>query len=188
MKLSVLESTPTIFRFKLEKSSTNIANAIRRIAINSVPCFAIDSVTFYENSSAIFDEYIAHRVGLVPIVTPSGYGPEDQVLFKLEAEGPCTVYSKDLESNDKSVKVANTKIPIIKLASGQKLRLDGKATFNSASKSAKFQPGIVTYKALGEDSFEFYVETFGQLPAPEIISKTLGIISNDMKEIHKELK
>lgn len=188
MKLTVLENTPKAFKFKLDKVSTNFANAVRRIATNSVPCFAIDSVTFYENSSAIFDEYIAHRIGLVPIITPNGYDEKDEVLFNLEAEGPTTVYSKSLESNDKAVKVANPNIPIIKLAAGQKLRLDGKAIMGNASKSAKFQAGLVTYKMLGDESFEFYVETFGQMPAAEILSKALGIITNNIKEVSKELK
>lgn len=188
MKLTVLENTPSVFKFRLEKVSTNFANAIRRIAINSVPSFAIDSVTFYENSSAIFDEYIAHRIGLVPILTPHGYDEKDEVLFKLEAEGPATVYSKELESNDKSVKVANEKIPLIKLAAGQKLRIDGKAIMATASRSAKFQPGLVTYKQLETGDFEFYVESFGQMPAAEIISKALAIITNNVKEVHKELK
>jgi DNA-directed RNA polymerase subunit D len=188
MKLTILENTPTVFRFKLDKVSTNFANAVRRIAINSVPTFAIDTVTFYENSSAIFDEYIAHRIGLVPIITPNGYDSKDEVLFKLEAEGPTTVYSKSLESNDKSVKVANPNIPIIKLAAGQTLRIDGKAVIGTAARSAKFQAGLITYKQLGNDSFEFYVETFGQMPASEIISKALGIITNNIKEVHKELK
>ncbi len=188
MKLAVLENTPKAFKFRLDKVSVNFANAIRRIATNSVPSFAIDTVTFYENSSAIFDEYIAHRIGLVPILTPNGYDEKDEVLFTLEAEGPCTVYSKSLESNDKSVKAANDNIPIIKLAQGQKLRLDGKAVMNAASRSAKFQPGLVTYKQLADDSFEFYVESFGQLPATEIISKALSIITSNVKEVQKELK
>ncbi|HUB92372.1 MAG TPA: DNA-directed RNA polymerase subunit D [Candidatus Saccharimonadales bacterium] len=188
MKLTILENTPKVFSFKLDKVSTSFANAIRRIAINSVPSFAIDSVTFYENSSAIFDEYIAHRIGLVPIVTPNGYDEKDEVLFKLEAEGPGTVYSKSLESNDRSVKVANPNIPIIKLAEGQKLRIDAKAIIGTGARSAKFQTGIVTYKQLTDTSFEFYVETFGQIPAPEILTKTLGIITNNVKEVYKELK
>jgi DNA-directed RNA polymerase subunit D len=188
MKLIVLENTPKVFKFRLESSSINFANALRRIAINSIMCFAIDSVTFYENSSSIFDEYIAHRIGLVPILTPNGYGEKDQVLFKAEMEGPKILYSKDLESNEKDVKVANGNIPIIKLAAGQKVRIEGKAVMGTAAKSAKFQAGIVTYKKTGDDTFEFYIESFGQIPAKEIISKALNIIGSEIKEVHKELK
>lgn len=188
MKLIVLENTPKAFKFRLESTSINFANALRRIAINSIACFAIDSVTFYENSSSIFDEYIAHRIGLVPILTPNGFGQKDEILFKAELEGPKTLYSKDLESNEKDVKVANGNIPIIKLATGQRIRVEAKAVMGTAAKSAKFQAGLVTYKKIGDDSFEFYVESFGQIPAKEIISKALGIIGSEIKEVQKELK
>lgn len=190
MKLNVIENSQSVFRFKLTGTSTNFANAVRRIATNSVPCFAIDSVTFYENTSAMFDEYIAHRLGLIPIKTPSkDYDEKDEVVFTLNAEGPTTIYSKDLKTSDKSVKVANEAIPIMKLAEGQVLRLDGKAVMGTGMKSSKFQPGLVTYEPNeSKDEFQFYVETFGQMPPAEIISKTLNIASANIKEAHKELK
>jgi DNA-directed RNA polymerase subunit D len=189
MKITVMESTPMSLRFRLSGAGFGVANAIRRSAINSVGSFAIDSVTFYENSTSMFDEYIAHRIGLVPLVTPSkGYDEKDEILFSLSAEGPVTVYSKDLKSTDKSVKVANENIPIMKLAQGQVLRLDGKAILGVGSRSSKFQPGLVTYKQLGDNEFEFYIETFGQMPPAEILSRTLSIISENVKEVRKELK
>ncbi len=189
MKVTIVENTPTHVSFKLVGSGFNFANALRRIMMNSVDCFAIDSVTFYENSSAMFDEYIAHRIGLVPIATPKGYTKKDEIFFKLSIEGPLTVYSKDIQSTDKEVKVANDNIPLIKLAQGQKLRLDAKAILETGSKSAKFQPGLATYKANEKgDEFEFYVESFGQIPAIDIVSRALDIITNNVKEITKELK
>jgi DNA-directed RNA polymerase subunit D len=189
MKLSVLENAPNVFRFMLSDASFNSANAIRRIATNSVGSMAIDTVTFYENSTSIFDEYIAHRLGLVPILTPKGYGENDEVLFSMHADGPAIAYSKDLKSNEKDVKVANENIPIMKLADGQSLRIEAKAIMGTGTRSSKFQPGIVSYKANEKgDEFEFYVETFGQMPALEIITRTLGIISESLKEMYKELK
>lgn len=189
MKITVIESTPMSLRFKLSGASFSVANALRRAAISRVNSFAIDSVTFYENSTSMFDEYIAHRIGLVPLLTPGrGYDEKDEILFSLNAEGPVTVYSKSLTSSDKSVRVANEKIPIMKLAAGQVLRLDGKAILGSGARSAKFQPGIVTYKQLNEKDFEFYIETFGQMPPAEILSRALGIISDNVKEVYKELK
>ncbi|MEM3178078.1 MAG: DNA-directed RNA polymerase subunit D [Candidatus Micrarchaeaceae archaeon] len=188
MKTTILEETPNSIKFRLDGVDYTFANALRRVAINSVKCFAIDTVTFYENSSAMFDEYIAHRIGLVPILTPKGSKDDDAVLFKLEAEGPATVYSKDLESTDRYVKVANEKIPIIKLAEGQRIRLEGKAVLGSASKSAKFQPGLVSYRQLADDQFEFYIETFGQMEAKEILNRALENINEGLKTIGKHLK
>lgn len=161
---------------------------MRRIAIGFVGCFAIDNVTFYENTSALFDEYIAHRLGLIPIVTPKDYDEKDEVVFSLEAEGPATVYSKELKSKDKNVKIANDAIPIIKLAEGQRIRVDCKAVVGYGRKSAKFQTGIVSYKEKNGSDFEFYVESFGQMPASEIVKRTLDIISSELKEIQKEVK
>jgi len=175
-------------RIDMNSISYGLANAIRRAAIGEVGCFAVDRVTFYENTSSIFDEYVAHRIGLVPILTPKGYGETDAIVFSLDVEGPVTAYSKDLKASDKEVRVANENIPLIKLAEGQKIRADCKAVIGKGSTSAKFQPGIVSYKAKGGADFEFYVESFGQMPANEMLKRALDIISSGLKEIHKELK
>jgi DNA-directed RNA polymerase subunit D len=189
MKLEGLEEKGNTFSFVLKDAKNSHANALRRVAMNHVKCFAIDNITFYENSSAMFDEYIAHRIGLIPIKTPSsGYAEEDEILFMLEAEGPKIVYSKELESKDKDVKVANDNIPIIKLAAEQKLRIDCKAVLGDGAKHSKFQPGIVTYDNPSDRTFNFYVETFGQMPPKEIINKALISIKDDLKEIEKEVK
>lgn len=188
MKVSVIENSPKIMRLDISGIGYGMANAIRRSAVVRVGCFAIDSVTFYENTSALFDEYLAHRLGLVPLITPKDYDEKDEVVFSLEAEGPATVYSKELKSSDKNVKVANTEIPIIKLAEGQRLRVDGKAVVSTGNRSAKFQPGIVSYKTKNGKDFEFYFESFGQMPANEIMKRALDIISSGLKDVHKELK
>jgi len=189
MKIEVLEDNSKVFSFALKDASAAYANALRRMAISHVKCFAIDSVTFYENSSAIFDEYIAHRIGLVPIKTPSsGYSEEDEIMFTLEAEGPKTVYSKELETKDKEVKVANENIPIIKLAPEQRLRVDCKAVMGTGLRHSKFQPGLITYDQADDYKFNFYIETFGQMPPKEIINKAISAIKDELKEIEKEVK
>jgi DNA-directed RNA polymerase subunit D len=189
MKIEILEDNGNVLRFTLKDATNAYANALRREAISGVPAFAIDSVTIYENSSAMFDEYIAHRIGLIPISTPAkGYSIKDEVLFSLEAEGPKTVYSNDITSSDKEVKVSNGAIPVIKLAEGQRIRLDGKARMGTGSKHAKFQPGLVTYDQKGEGVFEFYVESFGQMPPRQIINKALGAIEEQAEALTAKAK
>jgi DNA-directed RNA polymerase subunit D len=188
MKIDVLESNENVLRFSLKDVSVGVANAIRRAAINSVKTFAIDRVTFYENTTAIFDEYIAHRIGLVPIKTPTKwYSDTDEILFTLDATGPKVIYSNEIESSDKDIKVANDAIPIMKLAEGQRLRLDCKAIVSTASKHSKFQPGLVTYDQ-DKGTYNFYIESFGQMPPKEIINKAFEAIKEELKEIQKEAK
>ena len=98
------------------------------------------------------------------------------------------VYSKDLESKDKEVKVANEDIPIIKLGVDQKIKLDGKAVIGRGMKSSKFQPCIATYKQLDDKNYDFYVESFGQMTPAEIFKRAVSIINSELKEIGKEMK
>lgn len=189
MKIEILEDNGSNISFALKDSSAAYANALRRIATNHIQSFAIDRVTFYENSSPMFDEYIAHRIGLIPIHTPSdGYSETDEILFTLEATGPKTVYSRELETSDKEVKVENGNIPVIKLGNGQRIRIDCKAVLGTGFRHGKFQPGIVTYDSADDKNFNFYVESFGQMPPKEIINKAFAKIKEEIKEIEKQAK
>ena len=59
----------SLARFTLSGASTAFANAFRRAMIGEVPTLAIEDVRIYDNTSALFDEMLAHRLGLIPIKT-----------------------------------------------------------------------------------------------------------------------
>lgn len=72
-KVEVLSIAPHFISFVLSETDTSMANTMRRIMIAEVPTLAIDLVEYHENSSVLNDEYIAHRLGLIPIkFTPEG--------------------------------------------------------------------------------------------------------------------
>ncbi|KEP61891.1 UNVERIFIED_CONTAM: DNA-directed RNA polymerase II RPB3 [Hammondia hammondi] len=63
----VKEVSQNKVKFLLENCDVSIANGLRRVMISEVPSLAIDLVTVYENTSVLHDEYISHRLGLLPI-------------------------------------------------------------------------------------------------------------------------
>eukprot|EP00934_Nitzschia_sp_Nitz4_P006883 Nitzschia sp. Nitz4//scaffold189_size62959//43287//44375//NITZ4_006314-RA/size62959-snap-gene-0.10-mRNA-1//-1//CDS//3329539914//6873//frame0 len=66
-KVEILHMSPHEIKFVLSDTDTSVANTLRRIMIAEVPTLAIDLVEFHENSTVLNDEYIAHRLGLIPI-------------------------------------------------------------------------------------------------------------------------
>ena len=53
--------------FTLKNSDISLANALRRIMISDVPTVAIDLVEIENNTSVLTDEFLAHRLGLIPL-------------------------------------------------------------------------------------------------------------------------
>ena len=112
-KISESENSVKLF---LNNTNTSFVNSLRRTIMNSVPSMAIENVTFYENSSVMFDEMLAHRLALLPIKTDlKTYKKGEKVKMVLEKEGPCTVYSKDIQSTEPTIEVIDKKVPIVKL-------------------------------------------------------------------------
>lgn len=66
-KVEILSLEPHEIRFILSETDVSMANTLRRIMIAEVPTLAIDLVEIHENSTVLNDEYIAHRLGLIPL-------------------------------------------------------------------------------------------------------------------------
>src|SRR3989338_6175007 len=69
MKLKQLEKIGEGIRFSIEGVDHVFANTLRRMIAEEVPVMAIDEVEFHKNDSLLYDEVLAHRLSLVPILT-----------------------------------------------------------------------------------------------------------------------
>lgn len=187
MKISIESSTEEELIFKLSDSSVPFANMLRRFMINSVPTFAIEEVSIYENNSSFFDEYITHRLGLIPLSTPAKSKMGEEVTLMLDVSGPGIIYADSLRSTDKSVVPVFDKMPIIKLLDEQNIRMECKAVLATGKTHARHQPGMVSYEIEG-NTFKFKVESYGQMPAKEILKRSLEKIKETAEEIKSYLK
>ena len=186
MDIEMTREKDNKLEFMLKGASVPFANLVRRFGIGQVPVFALDSITFYENSSAMFDEYLAHRLGQVPLLSDSGRAAEE-IGFTLEASGPGTVYSRELKSTDAKVKAAIADIPLLKLLEGQNLRLEAKARRGIGRVHAKFQPGLISYEVLKPTEFRFKVESFMQIEPRELLEKTAELVAQKCDELEEKL-
>jgi DNA-directed RNA polymerase II subunit RPB3 len=59
--------------FLIYNVDVSYCNSLRRIILSDVETMAIDLVEIEENTSVLHDEYIAHRLGLIPLVSTSAH-------------------------------------------------------------------------------------------------------------------
>ncbi len=191
---------------QLDGVDRSYANAVRRFCLSEVPSMAIDDVVILENSSVLYDEILAHRLGMVPLKTdleryilpekcdcgtPLGC-QKCRVLLVLDAsahEKTRTVYSGDLVSEDREISPISASIPIVKLAPGQTVKLEAYARLGRGKEHAKWQPATVSVLLDGknEDSFVLKVESSGVLRPKEIVTKAVEILEEKLKEMQKEV-
>jgi len=145
-------------RFLVRNITPAFANGIRRAMVADVPTFSVDELRVVENSSVMFDEQIALRLGLVPLTTPlDDFEVGDTVTLSLDVSGPdregtmetVTAYSGDIVSSDDLVGPADENIPIIDLKPDQRLELEADAVLDRGREHAKHQGGVaVGYRHL----------------------------------------
>ena len=155
LEVKILEEDEISIRVRFKNIPLEYMNAIRRFIMVEVPTLAIDSIAIIENTSPLYDEVLAHRLGLVPLkvkditkykLPEECEGQEDykcHVLLVLDAQAvdhPRTVYSGELVSEDPDVKPLYDNIPIARLAPGQKIKLEAYARLGRGKEHAKWQP------------------------------------------------
>ncbi|MCD6530384.1 DNA-directed RNA polymerase subunit D [Candidatus Bathyarchaeota archaeon] len=164
MEVKILNLDENNLKLVVKGVDSSFLNSIRRIILSEVPCMAIDDVIILENSSVMNDEFLSHRLGLIPIKTnldayklpeececKSELGcPLCRASFTLDVEskdGIKVVYSGDLIPEDPETVPVSDNIPIVKLSSGQRIRLEAYARLGRGKKHAKWQPvSLCVYK------------------------------------------
>jgi len=149
--------------FVIKGTSPAFANMLRKTIIDEVPTMAIEDVEMRKNSSVLYDEMIAHRLGLIPLTTDlTAYNlPEEctckgegcskcQLQLSLKGKGPGFVYASELKSKDPKVVPVHDKMPIVKLIKSQALELEVTAVLGRGKEHAKWSPGLAYYKSKPE--------------------------------------
>lgn len=207
--LEVINKDEKKMSVKLKGVPLQYANALRRVCLNGVPIFAIDTVDILDNSSVIPDEGLAHRLALVPLKTdltrfnePSKCDCKSEtgcsncrimlVLDSGDADVTRTILSKELVSEDDSIKPISDNIPIVQLAPGQRVKIECYARLGRGSEHAKWNASNVSVltETDKEDERVLTVESTGSLRPEEIILAGVEEVNNrlvEFKEMIDEL-
>lgn len=168
MEFKIQSITNNQISFCLYNTHVSIANALRRILISEIPTMAIELVQISKNNTVYNDEYIAHRLGLIPLaISPTKFlfsqdcncmpgGCEQcSIFFSLHVDcnndGKYIVTTNDLKVQRSTfVDVfapLEFPIPIVELKRGQSLHLTASAVKGLSSTHAKWGPTTaVAYK------------------------------------------
>lgn len=148
----------------------SMLNAIRR-SVEEVPTLAIDEVEIFKNDSALYDEVLAHRIGLVPIKNQGKISSKSSGKLTLKKTGPCTVYSGDFKGD---LNVVFSTIPLTILEKDQEIELVAMASVASGIEHTKHVPGLIYYRNL------FEVKS-GNVKIDSIVQERSGAIKNEKK-------
>lgn len=177
---------------RIQGVSPAYMNALRRIMMTEVPVLAIENVELRKNNSALYDEQLALRLGLLSISTDLGsYNlPSEckckgagcaqcQVKMTLSATGPKTVYAEEINSQDPKATPVFGKTVLVKLLDGQEVELEATAVMGQGKTHVKWNAGLIYYKEFPHltitsqpDNADALVEKY-----PEILEKKSGKLS-----------
>ena len=143
--MELVENKNNILAFKAEIDES-LANAIRRY-LGQVPTLAVDEVEINKNDSPLYDETIAHRIGLIPLKMEKGVSDKSDIKLTLSSAKEGLVYSGEFKGN---AEVVYDKIPITSLNKGQELELFATTRLGKGAEHAKFSPGLMFYRNIFE--------------------------------------
>ncbi len=159
MEIKKINQNENKLIFEIDGINEVEANTLRRLIITETPIMAIDNIEIQKNDSALYDEILAHRLGLVPLKTDfksynlsekctcKGEGcAKCQTTLTIDVKGPKTVYSSDLKSKDPEIIPIIDNLPLVILTGEQEVKLIANAKLGKGKDHMKFSPGLVMYK------------------------------------------
>ena len=191
MSLEITNENDEKVSVKIKGVPLQYANALRRICLNGVPIYAVESIDVLENSSVLADEGVAHRVGLIPLKTDlsaSKDGNEnDKIMLTLDSgvsDETRTILSGELKSQDESVVPTSNDIPIVTLAPGQSIKFEAYARLGKGTEHARWNSAnVVTLTDTEKDDEKVLtVESTGALNPKHIILSSVEQLSSKLSE------
>jgi len=176
MKIIDKKENQIVFTMEIGDS---LANSIKRY-LNHIQVIAVDEVEISKNDSPLYDETIAHRIGLVPLKMGKGGGKSPSKI-KLSVAEIGAVLSKEM----KGAEIVHGEIPITFLNKDQELDLTATTILGKGIDHAKFSPGLMFYRNVSEMNVDKNIADKIKKVFPDLDLKEKGgkfIVRDDQKQ------
>ena len=204
-KIDVILFDNTKLEFTIKDVDISIMNSLRRICLAEVPTIAFDKFVIKRNDSVLHNEFLEHRLELIPIVSnnidniydirdekvcDNSEQLEEKCEIRYKLKEKCkgeilNVYSTDIkkEVRDTDILPIDNKILIVKLTKGQELDCELIARKGIAKEHSKWQAVSIATCYEEENKVIFNIETLKSLKPENVLLKAIDILINKLKNI-----
>ena len=159
--------------FDVAVSATE-ANKLRQIFLTKIPTMAIDEVHIYFNDSVMPDDFLIHRLQMIPILVDScQFGEDDFFNLIIDKKGGI-VMSDDIKGEFKAM----SNIVCIKLNDDQRFFCEAVVRKGTAAQDPRWAAvSAVGFKKNG-NVFTLTVESLGVYKPEELLETAIVIFDN----------
>jgi len=152
----------------------SVANALRRVMIAEVPTLAIDMVEITQNSTVLHDEFIAHRLGLIPLLshTAENFNYTRECVCDEVCEKCSVTFELDVRNNEETTRHVTTRD--LKSKADEVIPVDVKAMEDRAAAESKNAGGAAAAMATASNILIVKLGKNQELKLTAVAKKGLG--------------
>lgn len=134
-----------LMKFNTKNIPLSMINGLRRIIYSDIETYCFGNFNFIQNNTILHDEYIGHRISLIPIMRQDDFDEKeiDDLEFTLDIENNSTehlnVYTDDIKCNKEFTNIPK-RVPITILKPNEKINIKFSLVYGNGKEHAKFIP------------------------------------------------
>ena len=190
-----------IEKFKYTEKETNILfknlpvcyiNSFRKILISEIETFAIDYVFLEKNTSSFTDEFLVHRIGLIPLKYSKNILPNEEIELTLEVKNDTNeimnIYSDNLQCDYNEISVMKS-ILLFYLMPKREIKFKCIARKGSGKYHAKWSPVVAPFLKEDENNMiNLHYEYTENSNNKDLFLKSICILEKQINDFENKIK
>lgn len=196
-----------VLKFSISKDASKaIVSGMRRTALSNILNVAFDQIEFKKNSTSLHNEFLSHRIGLIP-VTIENIDEYEKYTFELKVNSSdhksgfvntddIKVYKDDNEISENEKKkmfiqkpnpILITRFPKIIQNEYQEIDVKFKLKQGFGAKNSKFATTTVCTSIAEKDEYKFMLETVGLVSCKKIVNDSFDVLISMLEDMRQKL-